>query len=234
MSAYQSYFDNFFASLPISRVNFKALGSATLTKLREAKLGAEFAPHEAALQAALDGFDENLTDADESTSGDTAAFKAARKQWLAFVDDTMKDYVTPKLRKLPVYADFKQYQKSKLNKLGQAGLLQDSKQLLGLYQEHAATMQHAQLPTAAQALYDQLTQAHQERGTTEAAIEGARVALEADWLALARALRRVKAQLELHFEEPAEVYRFFDFGKVNKSNRALKAAKKAAAASVSA
>ncbi|RTQ44705.1 hypothetical protein EJV47_27315 [Hymenobacter gummosus] len=224
MSAYQSYFDNFFATLPMSRVNFKQLGADTLTTLRAAKLGTEFAAHEAALQSALDGFDENLTDADESTSGDTAAFKAARKQWLTFVDDTMKDYVTPKLRKLPVYADFKQYQKGKLGQLGHARLLQDSKQLLGLYQQHAAAMKYADLPTDAQALYDQLSQTHEERGTNEASIGKARVALAADWLALAQVLRRVKAQLELRFAEPAEVYRFFDFGATRVAKRNTKPA----------
>lgn len=216
MAAYQTYFDHFFATLPMSRVNFKQLGTTALTRLREASLGAEFGPHEDALQTALEGFDDNLTDADESTAGDTEAFRAARKQWLSFVDDTMKDYVTPKLRKLPVYADFKRYQKSKLSKLPQAELLQESKPLLSLYQEHAAAMKYPDLPTDAQQLYKQLADAHEARSGTEAGIDGARVALAADWLGLAQALRRFKAQLELRFEEAAEVYRFFDFGKVNK------------------
>lgn len=219
MPAYQTYFDNFFATLPMSRVNFKQLGTTTLTRLREAKLGATFAPHETALQTALDGFDDNLTDADESTSGDTAAFRAARKEWLAFVDDTMKDYVTPKLRKLPVYADFKKYQKGKLGKLGQAELLQESKQLLGLYEEHATTMKYPDLPTDARQRYQQLTDAHEDRSGTEAGIDQARVALAADWLTLARALRRLKAQLELKFEEAAEVYRFFDFSATRVAKR---------------
>ncbi|OON65863.1 hypothetical protein [Hymenobacter sp. CRA2] len=226
MPAYQSYFDNFFATLPLSRVNFKQLGTATLGALREAQLGKEFAPHEAELTAALAGFDVNLTDAAESTSGDTAALRAARQQWLSFVDDTMKDYVTPRLRKLPVYADFKKYQKSKLAALPHAELLQQGKQLLGLYEQHAAALQYPTLPADAQAVYAQLTVAHEERGTAGAAIQGARVALAADWLKLARALWRLKAQLELRFEEPAEVYRFFDFGKVRDGGNRKKAATK--------
>ncbi|GAB3832391.1 hypothetical protein [Hymenobacter jeollabukensis] len=229
MPAYQSYFDNFFASLPISRANFKELGASTLRTLREAKLGAAFDPHEDALQAALNGFDGSLLDADESTTGDTEAFRTARRQWLTFVDDTMKDYVTPKLRKLPVYADFKKYQKTKLSQLPQVELLQQSKQLLELYQAYAATMKYPELPAEADAVYQQLAQAHAERDTNEATIGKARVALSGDWLALARALRRLKAQLELRFEEPAEVYRFFDFGRVNKGASVRKAAKQAAA-----
>ncbi|PJJ59077.1 hypothetical protein [Hymenobacter chitinivorans] len=213
MSAYQSYFDNFFAALPMSRTNFKALGTATHLAVKQADLGAEFTNHLAALEAALNGFDVNLTDADESTSGGTEAFRAARKQWLEFVDDAMKDYVTPKLRKLPAYADFKKYSKSKLAGLDQPELLQDSKLLLDLYAKHAADLGQPGLPAAAKAAYQQLAAAHETRGTAGAAISQARVALSADWLKLARALRRLKAQLELRFEEPQEVYRFFDFGK---------------------
>ncbi|KAA9332333.1 hypothetical protein F0P96_12710 [Hymenobacter busanensis] len=225
MPAYQSYFDHFFATLPISRVNFKALGTATLASLRQAQLGADFTAHETALQAALAGFDENLTDAGESTSGGTAAYRAARKQWLAFVDDTMKDHVTPKLRKLPVYADFKQYQKSKLAGLTQAELLLEAKKLLALYEQHAAALGHATLPAEAQAAYRQLAATTEARTTADAAIDQARVALSADWLALARALRRLKAQLELRFDDAEQVYRFFDFGKVQKGSSARRAAK---------
>ncbi|TGE29884.1 hypothetical protein [Hymenobacter metallicola] len=230
MSAYQSYFDNFFATLPMSRTNFKALGAATHAAVQQADLGSDVTPHLTALQTALAGFDVNLTDAGESTAGGTEGFRAARKQWLAFVDDTMKDYVTPKLRKLPAYADFKKYGKSKLRALEQADLLQDSKLLLDLYTQHAAALSYPGLPAAAKAAYQQLTDADHSRSTAGAAKSQARVALSADWLKLARALRRLKAQLELRFEEPEQVYRFFDFGKVNKSNRALKAAKARAAA----
>ncbi|RYU76091.1 hypothetical protein [Hymenobacter persicinus] len=222
MPAYQTYFDNFFAALPMSRTNFKALGTATHTAVQQAKLGAEFTPRLTELQAALDGFDENLTDAAESTAGSTAAFRAARKQWLEFVDDTMKDYVTPKLRKLPAYADFKKYNKSKLGLLDQARLLQDSKLLLDLYATHAAALAYPGLPAAAQAAYQPLVAADHSRGTAGAARSQARVALSADWLTLARALRRLKAQLELRYDDPAQVYRFFDFGKTRVAKRPAK------------
>ncbi|WP_400191955.1 hypothetical protein [Hymenobacter sp. B81] len=219
MPAYQSYFDHFFATLPLSRVNFKASGTSTLAALREADLGTAFAPHLTELEAALAGFDDALTEADAPTAGDTAAFRAARKAWLAFVDDTMKDYVTPKLRRLPAYADFRRYGKSRLAALAQADLLQDSQQLLALYTEHAAALGRPTLPAEARAAYQPLPDAWDARDTTDAGIAAARTDLSADWLALARALRRVKAQLELRFDEPAEVYRFFDFSKVRKARR---------------
>ncbi|RAK65840.1 hypothetical protein [Hymenobacter edaphi] len=219
MPAYQIYFDNFFATLPISRVNFKALGTAVCTALREAELPSVFAPHLTELAAALDAFDVNLTEAGGATAGSTEAFRAARKDWLAFVDDTMKDYVTPRLRKLPVYADFRQYQKSHLARLDQASLLQQSKNLLALYETHHAALHYPALPADARAVYQQLTQADNARTIAEAVIDAARVSISGDWLRLARALRRVKAQLELHFDEPAAVYRFFDFGKVRKYSR---------------
>jgi hypothetical protein len=213
MPAYQSYFDNFFATLPLSRTNFKALGTFALTTAQQAGLGAEFTAHLTELQAAVNGFDEKLTEADESTSGDTAAFRTARQKWLEFVDDTMKDYVTPRLRKLPAYADFKKYGKSKLGVLDQPQLLQDSKLLLALYTEHAGALGNPGLPAQAQAAYRALDAAYEARTITEAGISDARVGLSADWLRLARALRRLKAQLELKYELPEEVYRFFDFSK---------------------
>ncbi|UOQ55258.1 hypothetical protein [Hymenobacter cellulosivorans] len=223
MPAYQSYFDNFFATLPMSRTNFKALGAATHLAVKQAELGNEFNAHLTALEAALNGFDVNLTDADESTSGGTEAFRMARRQWLTFVDDTMKDYVTPKLRKLPAYADFRKYTRGKLTGLDQHELLQDSKLLLDLYTKHAAGLGQPSLPAAAKAAYQQLASADESRDTADAAISQARVALSADWLKLARALRRLKAQLELRFEETEEVYRFFDFGKTRVAKRPAKA-----------
>ena len=75
------------------------------------------------LQTAIVGFNENLTDRTQSMAGGTDAYHLARTAWLEFVDDTMKAYVTPKLRKLPVYADFKKFGKSKLSALRQPDLL---------------------------------------------------------------------------------------------------------------
>ena len=45
----------------------------------------------------------------------------------------MKDYVTPKLRKLSVYADFKKLGKSRLAELNRPALLACPKTLLDLY-----------------------------------------------------------------------------------------------------
>ncbi|GAA3936695.1 hypothetical protein [Hymenobacter algoricola] len=216
MPAYQSYFDNFFATLPMSRHNFKALGTSALTKGRKADLGAAFTSIFTELESALGGFDESLRDANESTSGDTLEFGAARAKWLDFVDDTMKDYVTPRLRKLPIYADFKKYTKTKLAGRDQTRLLDDSKLLLPLYTEHATALGSPTLAAEAQKAYQLLAKAQTTRSETEGGISQARIHLAADWQALARALRRFKAQLELKFDSPLEVYSFFDFGKANK------------------
>jgi hypothetical protein len=230
MLAYQRYFDNFFGTLRISRVNFKHLGANVLLAVREAQPGPSFAPCLAELEAAVNGFDVHLTEAGGATSGSTEAFRAARKTWLAFVDDTMKDYVTPRLRKRPEYADFLLYTKSKLARLDQAQLLQQSKLLLALYRQHQAALQYPALLADAHATYQQLVHADEARTIGEAIIDAARVAVPGDWQRLARALRRVKAQLEAHYDEPAEVYRFFDFGKTTRRTPGSKALKAPVAA----
>jgi hypothetical protein len=219
MAAYQSYFDNFFATLPMSRSNFKAMGTGALTKGRNANLGAVFTPILAELETSLDNFDENLREATESTSGDTLKFGEARLKWLDFVDDTMKDYVTPKLRKLPIYADFKKYTKTKLARRDQTRLLDDSGLLLDLYAEHAAALGYPTLPTVAGQAFQPLQQADQDRTEGEDDINKGRIHLAEDWVAVARALRRFKAQLELKFDNPKEVYSFFNFGATRVAKR---------------
>jgi hypothetical protein len=179
--------------------------------VRQAGPGAVFTPLLADLETAIAGFDENLTERNQSTAGGTAAFAEARKKWLAFVDDTMKDYVTPKLRKLPVYADLKQYGKSKLAALDQPTLLTQSKELLKLYEGQQAALKYPDLTADAQALYAALAAADESRDTQDSAIDDARLDLADDRRAIARAQRRLKAQLELTFEEADKVYSFFDF-----------------------
>ncbi|GAB2958603.1 hypothetical protein GCM10027048_27060 [Hymenobacter coalescens] len=211
MPAYPRYFDHFFATQRISRFRFRALGNYALTQLREANLSAAFAPHAAELQAALNGFEPDLLRGiAHAPAGGTTAFRVARKQWLAFVDDAMKDYVTPRLRKLPVYAEFRQYRKSRLRALDHTTLLLHSRTLLNLYESHQAALHAEDLCADAQRLFRRLAHADESRTIAEAISDQARMARSADWLALARALRRFKAQLELHFDDPAEVYRFFD------------------------
>ena len=136
MPAYVTYFDNPFLSLRMARADYKAQAQYTLRAVRQAAPGAAFAPLLAELEAAIAGFDANLTERGQPTAAGTGAYQLARKAWLAFVDDTMKDYVTPRLRKLPAYADFKAFGKSRLAGLRQDELLVQSRQLLALYAQH--------------------------------------------------------------------------------------------------
>ncbi|MDQ2792593.1 MAG: hypothetical protein M3Y12_01095 [Bacteroidota bacterium] len=219
--AYSTYFDNLFLSLRMARPDYKAQAQYSLRTLREAALGAAFTPLLAALETAIDGFDENLTDSRQSTAGGTGAFHAARKAWLEFVDDTLKDYVTPKLRKLPVYADFKKFGKSKLAGLYQPRLLTESKALLDLYKAQQKAL-YPEMGAEAQQLYDALDAADETRDTQEGDITEAQLALANDRAAIARAQRRLKAQLELTFEDAAKVYSFFDFAKARGNKKASK------------
>ena len=218
--AYSTYFDNLFLGLRMARPDFKAQAQYSLRAVQQAALGAAFTPLLAALETALAGFDEHLTDRTQSTAGGTEAFRTARAQWLAFVDDTMKDHVTPKLRKLPIYADFKKFGKSRLANLNQPTLLTESKALLDLYAAQQAAL-YPKLGADARQLYDALDAADDTRDQQEGDITEARLGLADDRLAIARAQRRLKAQLELTFDEPAKVYSFFDFAKakVSKSGK---------------
>ena len=225
--AYSTYFDNLFLSLRMARPDYKAQAQYSLRTIRQAALGAAFTPLLAALETAIDGFDEHLTDRNQSTAGGTEAFYKARTAWLAFVDDTMKDYVTPKLRKLPVYADFKKYGKSKLAARNQPTLLTDSKLLLALYGANQAAL-YPTLGADAQKLYAALDAADDSRDTQDGTITDAQLALADDRNAIAHAQRRLKAQLELKFDEPEKVYSFFDFAKAENARKVLKHAKKAA------
>jgi len=221
--AYSTYFDNLFLSLRMARPEFKAQAQYSLRTIREAALGAAFTPLLAELETAITGFDENLAERNQSTAGGTEAFHAARTRWLEFVDDTMKDHVTPKLRKLPVYADFRKFSKSKLAELNQPRLLTDSKLLLALYVAQQAAL-YPTLGAAARQLYDALDTADESRDTQAGDISEAQLALADDRAAIARAQRRLKAQLELKFEDAAKVYSFFDFAKARGNKSASKAA----------
>ncbi|MBF9222259.1 hypothetical protein [Hymenobacter ruricola] len=207
---YFTYFDNLFLNLRMDRPAYKAQAAYSLRAVREAAPGAAFTPLLAALETALTSFDENLADRNQSTAGGTAAFREARKKWLAFVDDTMKDYVTPKLRKLPIYADFTKYGKGKLAKLKQPKLLTESAVLLQLYHDHQGAL-YPDLGQDAQALYDALDAADETRDTQDSTIDDARLDLADDRQAIARAQHRLKAQLELTFDSAEKVYSFFDF-----------------------
>ena len=231
--AYSTYFDNLFLSLRMARPDYKAQAQYSLRTIRQAALGAAFTPLLAELETAIAGFDENLTDRNQSTAGGTGAFHVARTAWLEFVDDTMKDYVTPKLRKLPIYADFKKYGKSRLAALPQPRLLTESKDLLALYQAQQKAL-YPTLGADAQKLYDALAEADKTRDEQDGTITEAQLALADDRAAIARAQRRLKAQLELKFDEPEKVFSYFDFAKAESARKAVKRAKKAARKSTAA
>lgn len=226
--AYSTYFDNLFLSLRMARPEFKAQAQYSVRTIRQAALGAAFTPLLAELETAITGFDENLTDSNQSTAGGTEAFHKARTAWLEFVDDTMKDYVTPKLRKLSIYADFKKFSKSKLGDLRQPKLLTDSKVLLDLYKTHQNAL-YPDLGADAQKLYDALDAADGTRDQQDGDISGAQLGLLDDRAAIARAQRRLKAQLELKFEDAEKVYSYFDFSKAENARKAIKRAGKKAA-----
>ena len=219
--AYATYFDNPFNSLRMDRPAYKAQAEYSLHAVTEAALGAAFTPLLAELATAIGGFDESLTDRNQSTAGGTDAYHLARTEWLAFVDDAMKDYITPKLRRLPAYADFKKFGKSKLAAQAQPKLLTDSKALVVLYRTHQAALYPA-LGAEAQKKYEALAAATETRDTQSATIDAAVLDLAADRAAISRTQRRLKAQLELTFEEAKKVYSFFDFSaaKLPKSKKA--------------
>ena len=207
---YSASFANPFRALLMSRPAYKAQAQYSLRAVTEAALGTPFGPLLAALDTAITGFDENLADRNQSTTGGTEAFHEARAQWLEFVDDTTKDYVTPKLRKLPIYADFKKFGKSKLAALSQPAFITQANALLQLYTEQQSALRPA-LGTDAKKLYDALVAADKTRDTQGATIDSAILDLADDRAAIAHAQRRLKAQLELTFEDPAKVYSYFDF-----------------------
>jgi len=224
-----TYFENPFLTLSMARPAYKAQAEYSLRAVREADLGAAFTPLLAALETAITGFDENLTDGGQSTAGGTGAYHEARTAWLDFVGDTMLDYVTPKLRKLPVFADFKKFGKSKLKALGQPALLTQSKALLALYAEQQAALKYPTLGAEADALYQTLAATDETRDIQGATITDARLDLADDRAAIARAQRRLKAQLELTFDQPEKVYSFFDFSKAESARKSARKTAKAAA-----
>lgn len=214
---YRSAFDNFFRTLAISRVNYKTLATYSLRTAQGAGLPASFTPMLTSLDTHITAFDENLVEGLDPTAGTTEAFRRARKSWLAFVDDTMKDHVTPKFRKDAAYADFRKLNKNKLSNLTQPELLTESKALLQLYSDHAAALTAPTLVASAQAAYDAMETADEGRDTQAATLDTARLALAGDRDDVATDLFALKCQLHLRFPNDADkVYSFFDFSKVRR------------------
>lgn len=225
--AYATYFDNPFLNLRMMRPEFKAQAQYALRAGRQAALAPAFAPLLAALETAIAGFDENLAERNEPTAGATGTYHEARTAWLEFVDDAMKDFVTSKLRKLPVYADFKKYGKSKLAALRQPELLTQSRDLLALYVAQQTALGQPTLAADAQAKLAAVAAADEARDLQDVGTTDAILALADDRAAIARAQRHFKAQLELAFEDPNKVYSFFDFSKARGNKKAAPAAPKA-------
>ena len=219
---YATYFDNPFAALRMARPAYKAQATHALRAVRQAALGKAFDPLLAELETAIASFDENLTDRQQPTVGDTDAYQLARTNWLTFVDDVMKDYLTPKLRKLSVYADFRQFGKSRLAGLKQPNLLVQSQKLVDLYTGQQDVLKYPTLAAEAALKLKAVADADETRDKQAAATDDTILDLAADRAAIARAQRRLKAQLELTFDDPDKVYSFFDFSAatVNKSGKA--------------
>jgi hypothetical protein len=208
---YFTYFETCFAALRMARPDYKEQARYTARAVRQANLGVAFEPLLNELDTATDSFDENLTDRQEPTQADTSTYHTARTKWLAFVEDTYIDFVKPKLRKLDVFADFKPFGKSKLAGLKQAQLLTKSQGLIKLYAAQGEAMGYPTLAANAQKLLQAVADADETRDEKDAATATTILDLADDRQAIARAQRRIKAQLELTFDEPEKVYSFFDF-----------------------
>lgn len=236
MGAYFTYFLNFFLSLAISRPNFRGLAQYTRDALKGAGLGPLFEPFIQDLDVAIAGFDVNLTERNDPTAGSTEAFRQARKAWLTFVFEQQMKVVNAALFGQPALKDFRQFTRGKLSGLGQETLLTHSDALVQLYTDNATALQpfyavHNPTPAGqppvtlvekAKALVKTLREAHSTRNQADAAIDTSIQELAKDWVALARALNRAKAMLELTFDDPKQVYVFFDFSKARKSGTKAK------------
>ncbi len=218
---YFTYFENPFLALRMPRPAYKEQAQHTVRAVREANLGAALEALATALETETNGFDENLIERAAPTAGDTSAYHTARQAWLDFVEDTYIDFVKPKLRKLPVFADFRPFGKSKLDALDQAAIITKSDGLITLYTANQALMGYPTLAKDAQKKLKAMTDVDEIRDTKDAATDATILDLLGDRRAIALAQRRVKAQLELLFDDPAKVYSFFDFSaaSVNKSGK---------------
>ena len=210
---YFTFFDNLFLGLRMTRPEYKEQAQHLLRAVREAALGPVLEAECVALEAKINAFDENLAEREAPTQGDTTAYHTARQAWLDFVEDTYIDFVNPKLRKLAVIKDFKPFGKAKLSALKQDELLVQSNSLLKLYTAHQTTMGYPTLAADAQKKLKAVAAIDETRDTKDGATDDTILDLADDKRGIALAQRRLKAQLELKFDDPARVYGFFDFSK---------------------
>lgn len=223
VNAYRSMFDQFFLTLPISREGFATMGQKLYDGVKAAGLGGAFPAALAKLKTALDGFDVNLTVRGTSTADDTEAQRLVRQAIATFVDDTLIDYVKPKLRRLPALKQFKGLTRSAFRRLEHKDVLTQLDIFKGLLTTHAGPLGSTEPATAAGALLTQWKNATKERTEGEQTIDDSIVALAGDWVLVAQAMRRIQLLLLLEFIEEADggeahAYSYFDFSGVRKNS----------------
>lgn len=215
-NAYRSSFDQLFLHLPISRSGFAQMGQHLYDGVSAAALGGEIPAALAQLQSALAGFDLNLTVRNTSTADDTEAQRRVRQAIATFVDDTLIDFVRPKLRRLPALKQFKGLTRTAFRRIPQQELLPQLDVFRALLAEHAGALGSPAPATQAAALLAEWAAA--TKGRTEGAqtIDDSILALSADWVLVAQAMRRLQLLLLLAFLDDADggearAYSYFDF-----------------------
>lgn len=219
---FRSYFGQFFLTLPISRTGFADLGRKAHDGVKAADLGSKFTAPLGRLNTALDGFDVNLTDRNTSRADDTEAQRLVRAAIVTFVDDTLIDFVNPKLRRLPALKQFKGLKKSAFRRLEHKDVNTQLGVFAGLLRTHAGALGTTDPADQADTLLKQWEKATRERTEGEQEVDDTILELAADWVAVARALREIQLLLLLDFLNDADggearAYSFFDFGKTFQS-----------------
>lgn len=221
MAAYQTYFQQFLLTLPISRPGFRVGAQFTYDAVRAAGLGGLFPAALTQLETAIGGLDVNLQVRGTSTADDTEAQRRMRAKIVAFVDDTLIDLVKPKLRKLVAYKSFKGLGKTEFKRIKQHELLGRLDVFAGLLTANAATLGPAAGTEAAQ-LVAQWETVTKERTESTEEIDQSILDLALDWVAVARALRRIQLLLLLQFIDEADggearAYAYFNFSETFKA-----------------
>jgi hypothetical protein len=227
-NAYRSMFDQFFLSLPISRPGFATMGQKLYDGVNAAALGGAFPAALAGLKAALGGFDVKLTIRETSTADDTEAQRLVRKAIADFVDDTMIDFVKPKLRRLPALKQYKGLTRSAFRRLGHKEVQTQLDVFRALLADHAGPLGTTAPAEQAAALLVQWKNATKARTESEQTIDDSILDLAQDWVLVAQAMRRIQLLLLLEFLEDADggearAYSYFDFsGTRNKPRKPAK------------
>ena len=174
------------------------------------------------LKTALGGFDVNLTVRGTSTADDTEAQRVVRKAIATFVDDTLIDFVRPKLRRLPALKQFKGLNRSLFRRLPHKDVPTQLDVFRALLVQHAGPLGSTVPAADAAALLLQWQEATRERTEGEQTIDDSITDLAEDWVKVAQAMRRIQLLLLLEFVEDADggearAYSYFDFSGVRKN-----------------